>query len=92
MARVNSHLWASRPWNTDTGRLVWWLGQHRKTGSYASRQAVLCFWRIALRDAGEVATRAAVKAAGLTLPAWLLDEMPGVAGGPPGRADEADAA
>ena len=71
MARVNSHLWASRPWNTDTGRLVWWLRQHRKTGSYTSRQALRCFWRIALRDAGEVATRAAVKAAGLTLPAWL---------------------
>lgn len=71
MARVNSHLWASRPWNTDTGRLVWWLRRHRKTGSYASRRAVLAFWRIALRDAGEVATLAAVKAAGLTLPAWL---------------------
>jgi len=93
MARRDAaRLWASRPWNTDTGRLVWWLRQHRKTGSYTSRRAVRCFWQIALRDAGEVATRAAVKAAGLTLPAWLLDEMPGVAGGPPGRADEADAA
>lgn len=92
MARVNSHLWASRPWNTDVGRLVWWLRQHRKTGSYTSRRAVLAFWQIALRDAGEVATRAAVKAAGLTLPGWILDERPGVAGGPPGRADEADAA
>ena len=71
MARVNSHLWASRPWNTDTGRLVWWLRQHRKTGSYTSRRAVLAFYLIAVKDAGEVATLAAVKAAGLTLPAWL---------------------
>lgn len=66
-----SEQWASRAWNTDTGRLVWWLKQHRKTGSYASRRAVLCFWLIAVKDTGEVATRAAVKAAGLTLPAWL---------------------
>jgi len=72
MARRDAaHLWASRPWNTDTGRLVWWLKQHKRTGSYASRRAVRAFWLIALRDAGEVATRAAVKAAGLTLPAWL---------------------
>ena len=71
MARVNSHLWASRPWNTDVGRLVWWLKQHKRTGSYASRRAVLAFYLIAVKDAGEVATLAAVKAAGLTLPAWL---------------------
>jgi len=76
MARVNSHLWASRPWNTDTGRLVWWLGQHRKTGSYASRRAVLAFWQLAVKDAGEVATLAAVKAAGLTLPDFLTEAAP----------------
>ena len=76
MARVNSHLWASRPWNTDTGRLVWWLRQHKRTGSYASRRAVLAFWQIALRDAGEVATLAAVKAAGLTLPDFLTEAAP----------------
>jgi len=92
MARPAAHLWSSRPWNSDVGRVVDWIKRWQKSGSYASRRAVLCFWQIALRDAGEVATRAAVKAAGLTLPAWLLDEMPGVAGGPPGRADEADAA
>ncbi len=63
-----SEQWASRAWNTDVGRLVWWLRRHRKTGSYASRRAVLAFWQIALQDAGEVASRAAVKAAGLTLP------------------------
>jgi len=66
-----SEQWASRAWNTDTGRLVWWLRQHRKTGSYASRRAVWAFWQIAVKDTGEVAARAAVKAAGLTLPAWL---------------------
>ena len=66
-----SEQWASRAWNTDTGRLVWWLRQHKRTGSYASRRAVLAFYLIAVKDAGEVATRAAVKAAGLTLPAWL---------------------
>ncbi len=76
MARVNPDLWASRDWNTDTGRLVWGLRQHRKTGSYASRQAVLAFWLIAIRDAGEVATRAAVKAAGLTLPDFLTEAAP----------------
>ena len=69
--RPSAHLWPSRPWNTDTGRLVWWLKQHKRTGSYASRRAVLAFYLIAVKDAGEVATRAAVKAAGLTLPAWL---------------------
>lgn len=66
-----SEQWAGRPWNTDTGRLVWWLRQHKRTRSYASRRAVLAFWQIAVKDTGEVATRAAVKAAGLTLPAWL---------------------
>ena len=72
MARRDAaRLWASRAWNTDTGRVVDWIKRWQKSGSYASRRAVLCFWQIAIRDTGEVATRAAVKAAGLTLPAWL---------------------
>jgi len=69
--RPSAHLWPSRPWNTDTGRVVDWIKRWQKSGSYASRRAVLAFYLIAVKDAGEVATLAAVKAAGLTLPAWL---------------------
>ena len=74
--RPSARLWPSRPWNTDTGRLVWWLKQHKRTGSYASRRAVLAFYLIAVKDAGEVATLAAVKAAGLTLPDFLTEAAP----------------
>jgi len=55
---------------------VWWLKQHKRTGSYASRRAVLAFYLIAVKDAGEVATLAAVKAAGLTLPDFLTEAAP----------------
>lgn len=58
-------------WNTDTGRVIWWLRQWRKTGSYTSEQALKAFWNIALQDGSEVAARAAVEAAGLELPPWL---------------------
>ena len=77
MARRDAaRLWASRAWNTDTGRVVDWIKRWQKSGSYASRRAVLCFWQIAIRDTGEVATRAAVKAAGLTLPDFLTEAAP----------------
>jgi len=76
MARPAAHLWSSRPWNSDVGRVVDWIKRWQKSGSYASRRAVLAFWQIALRDAGEVATLAAVKAAGLTLPDFLTEAAP----------------
>ena len=74
--RTSAHLWPSRPWNSDTGRVVDWIKRWQRSGSYASRRAVLAFWQIALRDAGEVATLAAVKAAGLTLPDFLTEAAP----------------
>ena len=76
MAKANAHLWSSRPWNSDVGRVVDWIRRWRKSGSYASRRAVLAFYLIAVKDAGEVATLAAVKAAGLTLPDFLTEAAP----------------
>ena len=74
--RPSAHLWPSRPWNSDVGRVVDWIKRWQKTGSYASRRAVLAFYLIAVKDAGEVATLAAVKAAGLTLPDFLTEAAP----------------
>ena len=74
--RPSAHLWPSRPWNSDTGRVVDWIKRWQRSGSYASRRAVLAFWQIAVKDTGEVATRAAVKAAGLTLPDFLTETAP----------------
>ncbi|GEM_PF-5368117 len=71
MAKANAHLWSSRPWNSDVGRVVDWIRRWRKSGSYASRQAVRAFYLIAVEEVGELPTRAAVQAAGLDLPAFL---------------------
>lgn len=63
--------WRQVDWNTDAGRVIWWLRQWRKTGSYTSERALAAFWQIALQDSGEDATRAALEAVGLEIPAWL---------------------
>lgn len=72
--RDNAHLWPSRPWNQPAGRVVDWVKRYNRSGSHTARQALRWSYLVALADAGEVATHAAVKAAGLTLPGWLLVE------------------
>lgn len=70
---INAHA-ELRPtywWNTDSGRVAWWIMQHRRTNSDLSQKAVRVFWIQLVAKMGEAEARRSLVEYNVARPEWL---------------------
>lgn len=74
MTKSHAELWPTRWWNTDAGRVVWWIGWHKQTGSELSRAAALMFYTMLVQDFGSEGALRQVQQFGVEPPVQAIKQ------------------
>lgn len=64
---------ADRDWNSNFGRVVWWIQKHDKSHSHLSKQAAIAFWTELANEFGAATAKERLEAEiGVgNIPDWL---------------------